>query len=76
MRPIIWSLIAFLNAGVRPRTPLARTIVLVLVVKLIGIFGMKVLMFPDRVAPPVGEIAMARAIGVSASPQQNGVHRP
>jgi hypothetical protein len=75
LRPIIWSLTAFLYAGARPRTPLAKAIVLVLVLKLFGIAGMKVFMFPERGAPPVDEIAIARVIGVSASLQQDGYIR-
>ena len=51
MRAIVSSLAAFLAAGLRPRTPLAKAIVLVLVIKLIGIAGMKMFMFPDSAQP-------------------------
>jgi len=60
----IWSsLTAFLAAVVRPRTPLAKAIVLVLVLKLAGIVGIKVFMFPDGAEPAVDAEAMARVIG-------------
>lgn len=66
---LLSSLTAFLAAGVSPRTPLARAIVLVLVIKLIGIAGMKIFMFPDRAQPVVDATTMTRLIGVSASLQ-------
>ena len=66
MRAIVSSLAAFLAAGLRPRTPLAKAIVLVLVIKLIGIAGMKMFMFPDSAQPFVDANAMARVVGVSA----------
>ena len=69
MSAILSSLTAFLAAGVRPRTPLAKAIVLVLVIKLVGIAGMKVFMFADGAQPAVDATAMARVIGVPASLQ-------
>ena len=66
------SLTAFLAAGIRPRTPLAKAIVLVLVIKLIGIAGMKVFMFADSAQPVVDATAMARVIGVPASRSNGG----
>lgn len=60
---VLSSLIAFLAAAWRPPTPLARAIVVVLVIKLIGIAGIKVFMFPDSAQPDVDATAMARAIG-------------
>ncbi len=61
------SLAAFVVAGFRPPTPLAKAIVLVLVIKLIAIAGIKVLVFPDSALPLVDATAMARAIGPSLS---------
>jgi len=61
------SLVAFLVAGARPRTPLAKAIALVLAIKLVGIAGMKVFLFPDSAQPVVDAAAMARMIGPSAS---------
>jgi hypothetical protein len=51
----------------RPRTPLAKAIVIVLILKLIGIAGIKVFMFPDSAQPVVDETAMARAMGLPTS---------
>ena len=67
MRAILASLIAFVRAGMRPRTPLAKAIVLVLILKLIGIAGIKVFMFPDSAQPVVNGTAMARAMGLPTS---------
>ncbi len=65
MRAIFSSLTAFLAAGLRPRTPLARAIVFVLVIKLIGLASIKLFMFPEAAQPVVDANAMARVIGVS-----------
>ena len=64
------SLAAFVAAGLRPRTPLAKAIVLVLAIKLIGIAGMKVFMFPDGAQPIVDANTIARVVGVSAPAPQ------
>lgn len=69
LRAIVSALSAFLAAGLRPRTPLAKAIMLVLVIKLIGIAGMKLFMFPDGAQPVVDANAMARVIGVSPPAQ-------
>lgn len=54
-------------AGLRPQTALARAIVLVLLVKLIGIAAIKTFMFPDSSNLAVDATAMAaRVIGVPA----------
>lgn len=66
LRAISSSLTAFLAAGLWPRTPLARAIVLILVIKLIGIAGMKMFMFPDSARPRVDANTIARVIGVAA----------
>ena len=60
------SLAAFVAAGLRPRTALAKAIVLVLAIKLIEIAGMKVFMFPDSAQPVVDANTMAQIVGVSA----------
>jgi hypothetical protein len=67
LRAIFASLAAFISAGIRPRTPLARAIVFVLILKLIGIAGIKTFMFPDSARPVVDGAAMARAIGLPTS---------
>jgi hypothetical protein len=65
LRAILSSLGAFLAAALRPRTPLAKAIVFILVIKLIGLAGIKLFMFPDSAQPVVDAHAMARVIGVS-----------
>jgi hypothetical protein len=55
---------AFLAAGLWPRTPLAKAIVFVLVIKFLGIAGMRVFGFPDGAQPSVDADAMARVLGV------------
>ena len=67
MRPVFSSLAAFLAAGARPPTPLARAIVLVLVLKMIGMAGIKLFMFPENAAPSVDTAAMARLLGAPSS---------
>ena len=69
LRAILSSLTAFLAAGLRPRTPLAKAIVFVLVIKLIGIAGIKLFMFPDDAQPVVDANAMARVLGVVNPPR-------
>jgi hypothetical protein len=66
---ILSSLRAFVAAALRPRTALARAIAVVLIIKLIGIVGMKVFMFPDNAKPAVDASMMARVLGVSAPVQ-------
>lgn len=69
LRSILSSLTAFVAAGVRPRTPLAKAVVAVLVLKLVGIAGIKIFMFPDHAQPAVDAASVARAIGVPTSSQ-------
>ena len=66
MSAILSSLIDFLAAGVRPRTPLAKAIVLVLVIKFVGIVGITAFIFANG-AKPVDAAAMAHLIGPRAS---------
>jgi hypothetical protein len=67
LNSILSSLSAFLVAGVRPKTSLARAIALVLVIKLIGIVGMKIFMFPDSAKPVVDATTVARVLEPSTS---------
>jgi len=60
---------AFLAAGLWPRTPLAKAIVFVLVIKLIGITTIKVFGFPDGAQPRVDASAMARVLGAQHEAQ-------
>ena len=66
LRAIFSSLALFVSAGIRPRTPLARAIVLILILKLIGIAGIKVFMFPDNAQPVADAAAVARLVSPSA----------
>lgn len=65
MRAIFSSLALFVSAGIRPRTALAKAIVLVLVLKLIGIAGIKLFMFSDNAQPVADAAAVARLVGPS-----------
>jgi hypothetical protein len=65
LRAILSSMGAFFAAGLWPRTPLAKAIVFVLVLKLIGIAGIRVFGFPDSAQPRVDADVMARIIGVA-----------
>jgi len=73
LNAILSALAAFLAAGVRPRTPLAKAIVLVLVIKLLAIAGFGVFMLPGSGPPVVDSSAAARLIGPSMlSPNDGG----
>lgn len=67
LRAILQSLTAFFAAGARPQTALAKTIMVVLVIKLIGIIGIKIFMFPGSTQPVVDAPTMTRVIGATAS---------
>ena len=63
---IFSSLAAFAAAAVRPPTPLARAIVVVLIVKLFAIISLKLFMFPDDARPVSDANAVARIVGPTA----------
>ncbi len=65
MRAILASLAAFLAACVKPRTPLAKAIVIALAIKFVVIVTMKVALFPGSAQPVVDAAAMVRLIGAS-----------
>ncbi len=65
MRALLSSLSAMLAALARPRTPLAKAIMFVLVVKLIGIIGIRMWMFSPSARPMIDPDAMARVIGAA-----------
>jgi hypothetical protein len=67
LKAILSSLADFLVAAVRPRTPLAKSIVLVLVIKLIAIMGIGAFLLASGSRVAVDSIAMFRIIGTSAS---------
>ena len=62
MNAVLSSLIEFIAAGIRPRTPLAKAIVPVLALKIIALVCMKLLLFPEPALVDTTE----RVIGVSA----------
>jgi hypothetical protein len=64
---IFSSLAAFVAAGVRPQTALARAIMFVLVLKLIGIVAIKLVMFPDSARPAIDAAAVERVVAPSVS---------
>ena len=70
MRAILASLGAFAAAGLRPRTPLAKAIVLILLIKLIGVTAMRVYLAADNVEPAVDAATMAQVIGVAPPARQ------
>jgi hypothetical protein len=67
-RTVAASFSAFVAAGLRPTTPLARAIVLVLVVKLVAVVAMKVFLFSGDQNPSVDRMVMSRIVGPSPSP--------
>jgi hypothetical protein len=67
LRGIISSLAAFFAAGMRPRTALAKAIVAIVVIKLVGITAARVFLFADSARPAVDAAAMARVIGASST---------
>ena len=64
MRAVLSSLGAFAAAGLWPRTPLAKAIVAVLVIKLVGITAARVFMFADNARPAADAAAIERIIGI------------
>jgi hypothetical protein len=65
LRAILASLRAFAAAGLRPRTPLAKAIMLVLLIKLVGVTAMRIYLTAEDIAPAVNAATMARVIGVA-----------
>ena len=61
MSAVLSSLIEFVAAGARPRTPLAKAIVPVLALKMIALVCMKLFLFPEPALVDTTE----RVIGVS-----------
>lgn len=69
MRAIFSSLGAFVAAGLWPRTPLAKAIVFVLVIKLVTIAAARIYLATDGAQPAVDAAVMARVIGVQQAAQ-------
>ena len=74
MNAVLSSLAAFLAAGARPPTPLARAIVLVLVVKLMAIAAIGVFLFPNSGRMVVDSTRVSRLIGPSVPLPNEGGH--
>ena len=72
LNAVLSSIVAFLAAGVRPPTPFAKAIRLVLAIKLAAIAGIGVVMVASRGGPAVDAPAVARLIGPPGSPNQAG----
>lgn len=66
--PLLSSLAAFVQAGIRPRTMLARAIVTVLIIKLVAVTAMSVVRhYEDRTA--IADTAgVADRLGPSSAP--------
>jgi hypothetical protein len=73
LQAILSSLRAFAAAGLRPRTPLAKAVVLVLCIKLIGVLVMQLIAVNYQ--PAVDASAMAHAIGVALSAPTHALPR-
>jgi hypothetical protein len=69
LRAILSSLSAFVAAGLRPRTSLAKAIAIVLLVKLIGMAAVSLYVTTNGAEPVVDASAMARVLGVSPAGQ-------
>jgi hypothetical protein len=72
LNAVLSSIIAFLAAGVRPPTPFAKALRLVLAIKLLAIACIGVAMVASRGGPAVDATAVARLIGPPAAPDQAG----
>ena len=70
MNAVLSSIVAFLAAGVRPPTPFAKAIRLVLAIKLVAIAGIGVIMVASRSGSAVDAPAVARLIGPPGSPDE------
>ena len=69
LNAVISSLAAFLAAGVRPPTPLAKAIMLVLTLKLLAIAAASIFLSINE-GPTVDPGAVSRLIGPSPSPNE------
>jgi hypothetical protein len=65
MNAVLSSLAAFLAAGARPPTPLAKAVVLVLVVKLMAIAAIGIFLFSSTGRVAVDSITVSHLIGPS-----------
>ena len=67
-RPVLASLVAFIGAGLRPSTALARAITVVLAAKLIAVVAMAIFLFYANQHVVVDAAAISRVLGPSSLP--------
>jgi hypothetical protein len=72
LNAVVSSLAAFLVAGARPPTPLAKAITLVLMFKLLAIACASIFLFSINKQPTVDPGAISRLIGPSAPSLDEG----
>jgi hypothetical protein len=72
LNAVLSSIVAFLAAGVRPPTPLAKAVRLVLAIKLVAIAAIGVVMVAGDGRPAVDAGAVGRLIGPPGSPDKPG----
>jgi hypothetical protein len=70
LNAVMSSFAAFLAAGVRPPTPLAKAIMLVLVLKLLAITAAGIFLSSRNQRPTVDSTAISKLIGPSPSPHE------
>jgi hypothetical protein len=63
LHPILSSIGDFVRSGIRPRTPLARAIVFVLVLKLAFVASMQVFLLCSAAQPDVNPLTLQRVLG-------------
>ncbi len=64
--PVAASLADFVSAGLRPRTPLQKTVVAALAIKLAMIVSMQLFLAIDSARVPADDQRVARLIGAAA----------
>jgi hypothetical protein len=72
LNAVMSSLAAFLAAGVRPPTPLAKAIMLVLTLKLLAIAAASIFLFSINERPTVDSSAVSQLIGPSTPLSNEG----
>jgi hypothetical protein len=66
--PVLASLAAFINAGLRPRTMLARAIVTVLVIKFFAVLGMMIFQHYENRLAVADSAGVSLRLGPSSAP--------
>jgi hypothetical protein len=68
LRPLLASLAAFVGAGLRPTTALARAIMLVLTAKLVAVVAMTIFQHVGHQNIAVGAATISHLLGPSLAP--------